>query len=255
MSLITYKHLGGQIVIKSHQNIIDKHSNKIIGHIEMSRVLDDAYFSELSQTLNLELKHSFNSSLEENAMVMNKNVDVQHLNIIQDNKNYSIILKQADLNGVIYYIANLNKNNLNLLLTEGRKQFLIILILVTLSVLLLMRYIINRNLARPLSVLMKQIEKIEHQDYSELTPIKSGDELEAASININRLAHVIKEREAHLHTLIHTLPDLVWLKDPDGVYLGCNKKFELLFGAKEADIVGKTDYDFVNKDLADFFET
>lgn len=29
--------------------------------------------------------------------------------------------------------------------------------------------------------------------------------------------------------------------------------FERFFGAKEADIVGKTDYDFVDKELADFF--
>lgn len=59
--------------------------------------------------------------------------------------------------------------------------------------------------------------------------------------------------ETHMRTLINSLPDLVWLKDPNGVYLSCNAKFERLYGAREADIVGKTDYDFVNKDLADFF--
>ena len=63
----------------------------------------------------------------------------------------------------------------------------------------------------------------------------------------------LQESEAHLNTLIHTIPDLVWLKDPDGVYLACNSRVERLFGAKEADIIGKTDYDFVNKGLADSF--
>ncbi len=61
------------------------------------------------------------------------------------------------------------------------------------------------------------------------------------------------ERETYLRTVIETIPDLVWLKDPEGVYLSCNKKFERFFGAKEKDIVGKTDYDFVEKKLADFF--
>jgi diguanylate cyclase (GGDEF)-like protein/hemerythrin-like metal-binding protein/PAS domain S-box-containing protein len=56
-----------------------------------------------------------------------------------------------------------------------------------------------------------------------------------------------------LEALIYTLPDLVWLKNPEGVYLKCNPRFEDFFGAKEADIVGKTDYDFVDKALADFF--
>ena len=61
------------------------------------------------------------------------------------------------------------------------------------------------------------------------------------------------ENEAKLKTLIETLPDLVWLKDADGVYLACNHRFERFFGATEAEIVGKTDYDFMDRELADFF--
>lgn len=61
----------------------------------------------------------------------------------------------------------------------------------------------------------------------------------------------LRESEGRLRTLIDTIPDLVWLKDPDGIYLACNSKFESLFGAKEREIVGKTDYDFVDKELAD----
>lgn len=59
--------------------------------------------------------------------------------------------------------------------------------------------------------------------------------------------------EARLHTLVQTIPDLIWLKDINGVYLSCNVVFERFYGAKEADIVGKTDYDFINRELADFF--
>lgn len=55
-----------------------------------------------------------------------------------------------------------------------------------------------------------------------------------------------------LRTLVSTIPDLIWLKDPDGVYLACNPMFERFFGAKESEIVGKTDYDFVARELADF---
>ena len=59
--------------------------------------------------------------------------------------------------------------------------------------------------------------------------------------------------EGRLRALIKTLPDLIWLKDMDGRYLACNARFEQFFGAKEKEIQGKTDYDFVNKELADFF--
>jgi PAS domain S-box-containing protein len=63
----------------------------------------------------------------------------------------------------------------------------------------------------------------------------------------------LRASEERLRILVNTIPDLIWLKDPQGVYLTCNPRFESFFGAREADIVGKTDYDFVSRELADFF--
>jgi diguanylate cyclase (GGDEF)-like protein/PAS domain S-box-containing protein len=63
----------------------------------------------------------------------------------------------------------------------------------------------------------------------------------------------LAESEMRLRTLVQTIPDLIWLKDTDGVYLLCNSRFEAFFGAREKDIIGKTDYDFVDRDLADSF--
>jgi PAS domain S-box-containing protein len=68
-----------------------------------------------------------------------------------------------------------------------------------------------------------------------------------------RAERSLAENEARLRTLVQTIPNLIWLKDADGVYLSCNTMFERFFGAKEADIFGKTDYDFVDRELADFF--
>jgi PAS domain S-box-containing protein len=62
-------------------------------------------------------------------------------------------------------------------------------------------------------------------------------------------------REAFLKTLVRTIPDLVWLKTAQGTYLSCNSRFERFFGAKEKEIVGKTDYDFVDREVADAFRT
>lgn len=65
--------------------------------------------------------------------------------------------------------------------------------------------------------------------------------------------HALEASEGRLKSLIQTIPDLIWLKDPDGLYLRCNHAFERFFGASEAEIIGKSDYDFVDKELADFF--
>lgn len=61
------------------------------------------------------------------------------------------------------------------------------------------------------------------------------------------------ESESRLHILMHAIPDLVWLKDTDGVYLACNQRFERFFGKSEKEIVDKTDYDFLGKELSDRF--
>lgn len=52
-------------------------------------------------------------------------------------------------------------------------------------------------------------------------------------------------------TIIRNLPDLVWLKNIDGVYLACNNRFEDFVGFPEQEIVGKTDHDLVDARLAD----
>jgi diguanylate cyclase (GGDEF)-like protein/PAS domain S-box-containing protein len=59
--------------------------------------------------------------------------------------------------------------------------------------------------------------------------------------------------QRRLRATLDAIPDPVWLKDADGVFLSCNPMFERLYGAREADIVGKTDYDFVGREQADFF--
>ena len=65
--------------------------------------------------------------------------------------------------------------------------------------------------------------------------------------------NALKKSETQLRVLIETIPDMIWLKDINGVFIACNPRFELLYNAPESEIVGKTDYDFVDKKLADFF--
>ena len=73
-------------------------------------------------------------------------------------------------------------------------------------------------------------------------------------ITAQKQTAMLQERERSLlKTLIQTLPDLIWLKDLDGVFITCNPRIEQLYGATEAEIIGKTDYDFADRELADFF--
>ncbi|EXJ16169.1 PAS domain S-box protein [Imhoffiella purpurea] len=76
----------------------------------------------------------------------------------------------------------------------------------------------------------------------------------AEDISARKEAEIaLSDSRERLRTIVRSIPDLVWLKDPEGVFIICNARFEKLFGAPEEEIVGKTDYDFVDPELADFF--
>jgi PAS domain S-box-containing protein len=64
-----------------------------------------------------------------------------------------------------------------------------------------------------------------------------------------------EEERTLLKTLVQTIPDLVWLKDMSGRYLACNHEFERFFGQPETGILGKSDYDYMPKEQADFFRS
>jgi PAS domain S-box-containing protein len=79
------------------------------------------------------------------------------------------------------------------------------------------------------------------------------EELRRAKMAADLANSALKVNMAHLRTLMETMPELVWVKDAGGVFLFCNHRFERLYGAREADIVGRTDFDFVDPGLAGFF--
>ena len=54
-------------------------------------------------------------------------------------------------------------------------------------------------------------------------------------------------------SLLNSIPDIVFYKNKDGVFLGCNPPHEELTGRSEAETVGKTDYDFYDGETADFY--
>lgn len=76
------------------------------------------------------------------------------------------------------------------------------------------------------------------------------DELEALVASRTADIEVTRDR---LRAVLDTIPDLIWLKDVNGVYLSCNPQFERYFAAPEGRIIGRTDYDFVDRATADAF--
>ena len=61
----------------------------------------------------------------------------------------------------------------------------------------------------------------------------------------------LREGKALLRCLIDTVSDLIFIKDRNGVYLGCNKACEEFLGIPEHEQIGKTDFDFFDREAAE----
>jgi len=68
-----------------------------------------------------------------------------------------------------------------------------------------------------------------------------------------QVLEVFQEKTLLLSNLLISIPDLVFFKDNQGVYLGCNPEFARFVNRGIPDIIGFTDYDFFSKEIADFF--
>lgn len=123
------------------------------------------------------------------------------------------------------------------------------------------------RLTRKLYAIRQVTDAVSHGAKQQRVPPQGRDEAGALALDFNAMLDRLDQRDADLarsnhemiasearqRALINAIPDLVWLKDPDGIYLFCNPRFERFFGAVEAKILGRTDYDFVPAELADAF--
>ena len=88
----------------------------------------------------------------------------------------------------------------------------------------------------------------------------AADELDALAASIvglkatgSQALRDMDDKHSLVRGLLDNLPHLVWLKDPDGIYRACNPRFAEFFGHSEAEFVGRTDFDFYPRELAEFF--
>jgi len=71
--------------------------------------------------------------------------------------------------------------------------------------------------------------------------------------DLKQAQRVLEQERTMLRQLLQTIPALIWMKDPQGVFLFCNTRMERLLGAREETIIGRTDDDFVDRKQADSF--
>lgn len=82
---------------------------------------------------------------------------------------------------------------------------------------------------------LKQAESLLQQQSRQLELV--NQELEK---RVQERTDQLQTREALLRGVVDSIPDLIYYKDLDGHYLGCNKAFEEYSGQLESELIGKT---------------
>lgn len=79
---------------------------------------------------------------------------------------------------------------------------------------------------------------------------KTNVELEKSNKLYKELYEEYNKKQALLKSMINSIPDLMFYKDTNSVYLGCNAAFETFAGKTEEEIVGLTDADLFPEEEA-----
>ena len=196
---ITYHYMNNSLYIRAHKSIFNSKTGNTIVHIEMSYKMGAVYFKNISSNLNMNISMTDKPSCQKKSLPLFQKSIFKDNDIVQNKRDYHVCYKiVAAKDQTTYIIISLEKSILNIALNKNRMELLFFLVLLTLITLIILYYLFNSILSQPLNRLMKNIFKIEKGDYSESAVIKSNDELEEISINVNNLAKAVNARESQL---------------------------------------------------------
>jgi diguanylate cyclase (GGDEF)-like protein/PAS domain S-box-containing protein len=108
---------------------------------------------------------------------------------------------------------------------------------------------IARQLAGPISALVKSADRIGQGDYSRPLAVVRHDELGDLQFALERMRQKLNETtitKNYLNTVLNSLSDAVLVTSPDGIVKSCNEAAQTLLGYSQADLLGKPLVSFID---------
>lgn len=214
-NVITYVSANDSIYIKSHLNIKDYSEKNKLAHIEMAKELNEKFFNTISTDVNAKIS-IINKTIKENANLktLSENSLLENINIQQNHKFYYSDIFINTLNKIVGIEVILDKQILQNALNEIRIQIFFIIIATVIIMLFILKFLFTKLLGNSFNTLMHQIQKIGRHDYSNSEVLKTGDELELISQNVNNLALALNAREKELQA---TYDNLLYFSNHDSL--------------------------------------
>ena len=262
-----------QLTLVAMNGLISRHiSNEEISVVEKNRrfvssqlqLLDpDGSIAALFAELFAQIE-----ALEELILQSNDILSLFETRIAQAKDAFRLAVTNTQVDVIIGRVqSNLNRANENLERASRRSlaTVVVFLLFVPLLVIVIGIFGLNTIVVGPITHLMEAMKHIEGGRYDVTAPVRAQDEIgqlarafnvmaaeiDARVTEMSRLNRVMRESETKYRTLVDNLPQRIFLKDQNSVYISCNRNFADDMHTTETEIVGKTDFDLFSKELAE----
>jgi diguanylate cyclase (GGDEF)-like protein/PAS domain S-box-containing protein len=111
-------------------------------------------------------------------------------------------------------------------------------------------WFIARQLAGPISALVKSADRIGQGDYTRPLAVVRHDELGDLQFALERMRQKLNETtitKNYLNTVLNSLSDAVFVTSPDGIVKSCNEAAQRLLGHQEAELLDKPLVSFIDE--------
>jgi diguanylate cyclase (GGDEF)-like protein/PAS domain S-box-containing protein len=111
-------------------------------------------------------------------------------------------------------------------------------------------WFIARQLAGPISALVKSADRIGQGDYTRPLAVVRHDELGDLQFALERMRQKLNETtitKNYLNTVLNSLSDAVFVTSPEGIVKSCNEAAQRLLGYREADMLDKPLVSFIDE--------
>ena len=139
-------------------------------------------------------------------------------------------------------------------------------------ILLTITWLIMRRLLTPMAIMTRHVKLLsENPEQERHVPVNAVDEigmlatafntmidtLDSQRDSLQRQKNDIEDERTFLQTLIDAIPDMIFYKDLNSVYRGCNHAFAAsLVGLPKDQIIGRSDYDLAaTAEMAEFHQS
>ncbi len=261
LTLITLNSLMARNFTENDLGIIAKNRSFLSSQLQI--IDEDGTIRELFDQLFAKIK-ALEKFLPETQSLSSRH----QLRIDQSKRDFDELMERFDTSHMVEAAeaevmnanADLQKESLSTLLTA-----IFFLIAVPVVIVAAGLFSLKRMIIEPIDALSTAMKSFESGSYQITSPVVARDEIGglAQAFNImaaeiysrvtemERLNRTLKENESKYRTLVENIPQSIYLKNRDFVYVSCNNHFANTVRKKTEEIIGKSDYELFSKKWAD----